>query len=250
MNSLKDHIAKGKNRSRSVSEMELRRFLAANIGKPARLNRTQKQFKWSTAMKTVLILGILGLLGGSILQIPSADEKEGREREYGAAGAEQSDSTRRVEVGGEIPDFELVVLGEEEKEGSGKVVSKTSMKGKYYLIDFWATWCGPCINEMDQLHRVYEKFGGDRFQILSLSFDETPDKVEHFRKTKWEMPWLHTIVKGGTGSDLAARLEVRDIPKPILVDPNGIIIALDADLRGERLEQTLARHLGDEQVNR
>ena len=76
MNSLKDHIAKGKNRSRSVSEMELRRFLAANIGKPARLNRTQKQFKWSTAMKTVLILGILGLLGGSILQIPSADEKE------------------------------------------------------------------------------------------------------------------------------------------------------------------------------
>ena len=160
------------------------------------------------------------------------------------------DPDRKIQVGKEVPDFEVALMGSGESGSTAGTVSKASMKGRYYLIDFWATWCGPCVGEMGSLHAAYEKFHSDNFEVLSLSFDASPDKVDQFREAKWGMPWLHTFVEGGFNSELAQAFEVQGIPKPILVDPNGIIVATEGELRGESLEKTLERYLGDGQASR
>ena len=160
------------------------------------------------------------------------------------------DPDRRIQVGNEVPDFEVVLMASGPGGSTVQNVSRESMKGRYYLIDFWATWCGPCVGEMPSLHTAYEKFHGENFEVLSLSFDASPDKVDQFREAKWKMPWLHSFVSGGFGSDLAKNFEVMGIPKPILVGPNGTIVATEGDLRGANLEKTLERFLGDGQASR
>lgn len=162
----------------------------------------------------------------------------------------QLNPDKRVQSGKEVPDFEVALVGAGEANGSaaGGTVSRESMKGKYYLIDFWATWCGPCIGEMGELHAAYEKFGGKDFEILSISFDAAPEDITKFRGAKWKMPWLHAFATGNFNSDLARAFEVSGIPKPVLVDPDGMIVATEGELRGKNLDATLERYLGDGQA--
>lgn len=139
-----------------------------------------------------------------------------------------------LQAGNTIPEFSIISL-----EDSNKSISNNLLKGKYYLIDFWATWCGPCVGEMANLHKVYEKFKAKNFEILSISFDEKPEFVAKFRQQKWKMPWLNSVIEKGFDSDLAKHFEVTALPKPILVDPNGKIIATEEKLRGDELDKTL-----------
>jgi thiol-disulfide isomerase/thioredoxin len=152
----------------------------------------------------------------------------------------QYDPNRRILKGKQVPEFKVASLDQ-----AGVTYTNASMKGRIYLIDFWAVWCGPCVAEMPNLHKAYEKFKDKNFEILSLSFDQAPEDVAKFRRDKWKMPWLHTFVEQGFGSELAKSFEVMGIPKPILVDGNtNTILATEMDLRGERLEKTLAGVLG------
>lgn len=149
----------------------------------------------------------------------------------------QLNPDKAIQVGNPVPEFEIKLL-------SGETVSRKSMLGKFYMIDFWAVWCGPCIGEMPKLHEAYEKFKGKKdFELLSLSFDRSPDDIAKFRAEKFQMPWLHTFVEGGFKNELSKRFEVMGIPKPILVDDKGNIVATESDLRGENLDKTLAKHL-------
>ena len=143
----------------------------------------------------------------------------------------------RIAGGKSVPEFELSLLDNKQ------VVSRESMLGKYYLIDFWATWCGPCVGEMPNLHSAYDRFTGDNFEIISISFDQSVEDITEFRADKWKMPWLHAYMEGGFAADMAREFEVTGIPKPVLVDPEGTIVAAGPELRGERLEETLAQHL-------
>ena len=142
-----------------------------------------------------------------------------------------------ISVGKAVPPFEVTLLH------SDKKVSNKSLLGQYYLMDFWATWCGPCRGEMPNLHQAYEKFKNKNFTILSLSFDGKPEDVDAYRKKEWKMPWMHTFVEKGFKNPLAKRFEVYGIPEPILVGPNGKIIATEEDLRGKDLLATLEKHL-------
>lgn len=145
-----------------------------------------------------------------------------------------------VQLGKHVPPFELGLLGEASK------VSDKSMLGHYYMIDFWATWCGPCVREMPAIHKAYEKFRGRKgFEILSISMDAAEGQIAPFRAKKWKMPWLHAFIPGIFNADLAKEFEVAGIPRPILVGPDGTIVAMEDSMRGENLEKTLAKFLGE-----
>lgn len=168
-------------------------------------------------------------------------------KEYGDSPLAQMARSRlspdaKITVGKTVPSFSFASM-----EDPNQNYSKESMKGRYYLIDFWAVWCGPCIGEMENLHKAYEKFKKKNFEILSLSFDQAAADVVKFRKDKWKMPWLHSFVEGGFSSPAAVEFEVIGIPRPILVDPEGKIVAMEMELRGPNLDKTLARFLGDVQ---
>ncbi|HJR06865.1 MAG TPA: hypothetical protein VJ842_06390, partial [Pyrinomonadaceae bacterium] len=82
-------------------------------------------------------------------------------------------------------------------------------------------------------------------EILSPSFDDKPETVNRFREGKWKMPWLNSFITNGFDSPLVKQFEISGIPKPILVNREGRIIATENDLRGPNLAKTLARVLGE-----
>jgi thiol-disulfide isomerase/thioredoxin len=152
--------------------------------------------------------------------------------------ASELDPNLRINKGKPLPDFKLNLV-----DGSGKI-SRQDLLGKYWLIDFWATWCGPCMGEMPVLHQAHEKFKGPDFEILSISFDMRPEDVREFRAGNLSMPWVNAFAEGAFESEIAKDFEVGGIPKPILVDPQGIIVETGMNLRGESLMAVLARYVG------
>lgn len=144
---------------------------------------------------------------------------------------------KKILPGKPIPSFSYTSL-----DDPAVTFTPATYAGKYLLIDLWATWCGPCVAEMPNLHKAYEKFKGPDFEILSISIDQDKDRIPVFRK-RWPMPWNHTFSPGVWKSDVVSFFEVSGIPKPILVGPDGKIIAITTGLRGEDLEKTLAQYL-------
>jgi thiol-disulfide isomerase/thioredoxin len=136
------------------------------------------------------------------------------------------------------PDFAVVSL-----DDSSALVSNAMLKGKVYLVDFWATWCPPCVEELPELSRLYEKYRGRNFEIVSLSLDNSGEQVRRFRAKRFAMPWLHGLVERGFGDYLAAVFRVKNIPRQVLVDSTGFIVAEDDELRGALLEKTLEKYL-------
>ncbi|MEK6552569.1 MAG: TlpA disulfide reductase family protein [Bacteroidota bacterium] len=143
----------------------------------------------------------------------------------------------KIKVGVEIPDFEVISI-----DNPTEKHSKQSMLGKIYMIDFWATWCGPCVGEMEILHKVYDKFKDKGFELLSLSLDAKSDDVIKFRNDKWKMPWKNSFIGDTDGRKIADKFEVIGIPRPILVSAEGKILEMEGDLRGDKLENTLLKY--------
>ncbi len=144
-------------------------------------------------------------------------------------------------AGQPVPAFSLAALDQ-----PGHSYGNHSLLGKTYLIDFWATWCGPCLAEMPHLHQSHEKYKSRNFEILSVSFDRKPADAAKFRQDRWKMPWLHAYAPGGFANETARRFQVTGIPSAVLVDPQGRVLARGGALRGANLDRTLARALGGE----
>ncbi|MBC7186043.1 MAG: redoxin domain-containing protein [Calditrichaeota bacterium] len=145
---------------------------------------------------------------------------------------------RRIARGKAVPDFAVQLMD------GGQTLTNKDLLGKYYLLDFWATWCGPCIGEMPHLHAAYERCKDKNFAILSLSLDRRPEDVTAFREKRWPMPWLHAFLTGGFQNELVQSFEVLGIPRPILVGPSGTIVEVEERLRGAGLLTTHAKYLG------
>ncbi len=143
----------------------------------------------------------------------------------------------KIKVGAAIPDFEIASL-----DNTDEKFTKKNMLGKIYMIDFWATWCMPCVMEMKSLHKAYDKFKDKGFEILSISSDMNAETVAKFRKERWAMPWKNSLIKGEKDKKIQTDFEVTGIPKPILVSADGKILAMQGDLRGENLEKTLSKY--------
>jgi peroxiredoxin len=132
-------------------------------------------------------------------------------------------------VGSQVPEFS-------QNDQNGKPVSISSFKGKYVLIDFWASWCGPCRRENPNVVAAYNKWKDKNFTILGVSMDT--DKGKWLKAIADDgLPWTHVSDLKGWGNEVGQMFQVSSIPANYLLDPTGKIIA--TNLRGEDLERKL-----------
>lgn len=145
------------------------------------------------------------------------------------------DKLKATAVGSIAPNFT-------QNDPTGKPVSLSSYKGKYVLLDFWASWCGPCRQENPNVVKVYNQYKTKNFTVLGVSLDRPDGKDAWLKAIKDDgLAWNHVSDLQFWNNEVAALYGVRSIPGNFLIDPTGKIVA--RDLRGEELEQTLAKLL-------
>ena len=130
---------------------------------------------------------------------------------------------------------EIAIVG---KTVDGMDFDIKKLKGKVVLVDFWATWCGPCIAEIPNIERAYAKYHAKGFEVIGVSLDRTDAEITKFveaRKLKW------TSINVEDSKTLADDFGVQAIPFPVLVDQAGNVVSLRA--RGPQLEALLERLL-------
>lgn len=128
-------------------------------------------------------------------------------------------------------------LVEPDPDGKSHKLSEYVGQGEWVLVDFWASWCGPCRAEMPNVVAAYEKYHGKGFEIVGLSFDKDKDEWVNAIK-EWGMPWIQLSDLKYWETVAAGVYSVTGIPDSLLIDPEGTIIA--RGLRGEELEAKLS----------
>lgn len=153
------------------------------------------------------------------------------------ASLKKQDEAKKIQdalaVGTKFPDFD-------EKDMTGKPLSIANYKGKVVLIDFWAVWCGPCVAELPNVLKAYEKHHAQGFEIIGISLDRDQARLEKFIEEK-HMPWPQFFDGLYWSNKLAVKYGVNSIPATYLLDGEGKIIG--KNLRGEALEQAVAQAL-------
>jgi peroxiredoxin len=150
------------------------------------------------------------------------------------ANAEQMEAVKKIQrslvIGSKFPDFQ-------ENDITGKPMSLANHKGKVVLVDFWATWCGPCVMELPNVLATYQKHHAKGFEIVGISLDQFEQKLTDFTKAQ-NMPWQQFFDGKAWQNKLAQKYGVNSIPATYLLDGEGKIIG--KDLRGEDLEKAVA----------
>ncbi len=151
----------------------------------------------------------------------------------------QLDELKVTAVGATAPDFT-------QNDVNGAPVKLSSFRGQYVLLDFWASWCGPCRQENPNVVKAYNKYRDKNFTILSVSLDKEEGKANWLAAIKSDgLTWTQVSDLKFWNNQAAALYYISAIPANFLIDPNGKIIA--KNLRGADLDAKLAEVLGKEQ---
>lgn len=143
---------------------------------------------------------------------------------------QQIDLIKNCAVGAVAPDFEL-------KDTSGKMVKLSSLRGKYILIDFWASWCGPCRKEIPNIKKVYADYRDRGLQVLGVSLDNSEEKWREAVKEE-QLDYLQLLDAKAITTKL---YNFQGIPFIILISPEGVI--LEKGLRGEDVRKNVAKYI-------
>ncbi len=155
-----------------------------------------------------------------------------------------SQDVKSLKVGDKAPDIVAEPLNEDENK------DYLDKKGRFHLekvenqvilVDFWASWCPPCREEIPHLQKAYEKFHEKGLKLVSVSLDrKESDLIEFTKKKENNMPWTHIFDET---QELAKKYRVRFIPSPFLIDHKGKIVAMENELRGGNLEKSIEKHI-------
>lgn len=145
--------------------------------------------------------------------------------------AEPETEQMAIREGGPAPDWEATTL-------DGTPMSGDALEGQYVLLDFWGSWCAPCITALPKLADAYDQFGGEQFEIVGFAYE--PKSSLRQTMEEYDITWPQVLDEDGSYGDQFA---VRGYPTYYLVGPDGTIVATGSDLRGDSLVETLESFL-------
>lgn len=162
---------------------------------------------------------VLSTIGGSMLEpvglmkIYDILTKERQQSEEGKSIIAYLEGVEKSAIGKVVANFTL-------NDPEGKPVSLGDLKGKYVIIDFWASWCGPCKQSFPHLKEIYERYKGKNFEILSISIDKDKDSwIKELRQQK--LPWVQVLDTKNIGK---TNFVVDGVPTTYLINPDGKIL--------------------------
>ncbi len=159
---------------------------------------------------------------------------EGFSEEFLDIGDVEVELLGRLPVGKKAPDFEVL-------DKDGKTLRLSDYQGKYVLLDFWSTTCGPCVAEMPSLLEAFEAFKDHpKFEMIALSLDEDWEAIERFKR-RHKMPWKNVRVGPFRTSKVLEDYGVYGIPENFLISPDGVV--LRKSMRGTSLYSALKETL-------
>ena len=142
------------------------------------------------------------------------------------ATAQQKDPARLAELTQAFSSLDV-------RDLNGHRWRASDLKGRVVLLDFWATWCAPCLADIPWLRQARERFGSDRLAILGVSLDVGDRRTLTAWLNRQRVDWPQTWDHRGYNGDLAQKFGIVSLPQSLLVDARGRVVA--TNLRGERL---------------
>ncbi|NIG54344.1 TlpA disulfide reductase family protein [Chitinophaga sp. Cy-1792] len=154
----------------------------------------------------------------------------------GDGGADVPGVPHNLKVGEVAPAFTI-------PDVNGKMISLADFKGRYVFLDFWASWCAPCVAQVPALKSMYAKYKSPAFEILGISLDSKREGWLHGIE-KHELPWINVSSLKGWSEPAAGAYGVSAIPQNVLIGPDGKVVA--KNLYGEDLDKKIGEILGKE----